>query len=76
MDFNSLFSTPAIDGDTLLRLLPLIIWSMVWKGIGMWQAAKKRHLKWFIAILVLNTAGILPIVYTQFFAKKVGKKKK
>jgi hypothetical protein len=76
MDFKELLSVPAIDGETMLRLLPLIIWSTVWKGIGMWQASKKRHLKWFIAILVLNTAGILPIVYTQFFAKKVGKNKK
>jgi len=27
-------------------------------------------LRWFVAIFILNTAGILPIVYLTFYQKK------
>ncbi len=50
-------------------LLPFVVWDIVWKGIGMWKAAKNNHLGWFAAILVLNTLGILPIIYIVFFSK-------
>ncbi|MFO7947924.1 MAG: DUF5652 family protein [Armatimonadota bacterium] len=41
----------------------LSIWSVVWKAIGLWKAARRDRLWWYIAMLVLNTAGILPIIY-------------
>ncbi len=46
-----------------LGFLALAIWEMVWKAIAMWKAAQKKQLKWYIAIFVINTAGILPILY-------------
>lgn len=48
----------------------LIIWSIVWKGLGMWKAARHGQNGWFIALLILNTMGILPILYILFFQKK------
>lgn len=54
----------------LILILILAVWEAVWKGIATWKAARNNQLNWFIAILVLNTAGILPIVYIQFFQKK------
>lgn len=54
----------------LAWLIPLIIWEAVWKGIALWKAGRNNQLKWFIAILVLNTVGILPIIYLKFFQKK------
>jgi Family of unknown function (DUF5652) len=50
----------------------LLIWETVWKGIALWKAAKETQLYWFIAILILNTVGILPILYIFVFKK--GKK--
>lgn len=41
----------------------LIIWEMVWKAIGMWKSARNNELGWFIAIILVNSIGILPIVY-------------
>lgn len=57
-------------------LIALAVWEIIWKGIGMWKAARNSHLYWFTAILVFNTAGILPIIYIYFFQKKkdLGKK--
>jgi methionyl-tRNA synthetase len=44
-------------------LYPLIIWSVFWKGMALWRAARLRHLGWYIALLIMNTAGIFEIIY-------------
>lgn len=51
----------------------LMVWDAVWKGIGMWRASKNDQLAWFIAMLVINSVGILPIIYILFFQKGRGK---
>ncbi len=38
--------------------------------MGMWKAARNSQLGWFIAILIVNSIGILPILYIYFFQKK------
>lgn len=47
-----------------------VIWSLVWKGLALWRAAKNNHQLWFIVLLVLNTLGILEIIYYFVFSKK------
>lgn len=47
----------------LLILLIILIWSAVWKLLAMWKAAKKDSWIWFVAFALLNTVGILPILY-------------
>ncbi len=51
-------------------LLVLYVWSLIWKGIALWRSAHLKQRNWFIAILVLNTLGILEIVYLFRFAEK------
>lgn len=51
-------------------LLLLVVWDIAWKGMGLWHAAKNNQKYWFVAILLINTVGILPIVYLKFFQKK------
>ncbi|MDD2666830.1 MAG: DUF5652 family protein [Methanocellales archaeon] len=60
----------AFDTSILIWLIPLIIWDAIWKGMGLWKSAKNNQRNWFIAIFVLNTIGILPIIYIKFFQKK------
>lgn len=48
----------------------LTLWSIIWKGIALWYTARNNQLAWFIALLVINTAGILEIIYLRFFQKK------
>ncbi len=48
----------------------LIIWSLVWKGIALWKAARNSHKAWFVVMLIVNTAGILEIIYIFGFSKK------
>ena len=47
----------------------IIIWALIWKGIALWNSARNNQLAWFIALLVINTAGILEIVYLLYFQK-------
>lgn len=58
-----------IETSMLIWLIPLLIWELVWKGIALWKAAKNNQFNWFITLLILNTVGILPIIYIQFFQK-------
>ena len=46
------------------------VWSMFWKGWALWRSARLGSKKWFVALLVLNTVGILEILYIYVFSKK------
>jgi hypothetical protein len=48
----------------------LYLWSLLWKGLALWRAAKLGQRNWFVGILILNTVGILEIVYLFLFAKQ------
>jgi hypothetical protein len=50
----------------------LIAWSIIWKGIALWHAARNKQLVWYIVLLIINTLGILEIVYLILLKK--GKK--
>ncbi|MEZ5788868.1 MAG: DUF5652 family protein [Xanthobacteraceae bacterium] len=47
--------------------LPMIIiialWSVFWKGLALWHSARRGEPAWFVVLLVINTVGILEIVY-------------
>jgi methionyl-tRNA synthetase len=53
--------------EVRLWLLPviaaLVIWSLVWKGLALWRSARHGHTAWFVVMLILNTLGILEIIY-------------
>lgn len=44
-------------------LLLVTVWSLLWKGLALWRSAKRGDKAWFIAMLLLNTLGILEIIY-------------
>ena len=50
--------------------LILVAWELVWKGIALWKSAKQSQKWWYISMLILNTIGILPLVYLIFFQKE------
>lgn len=49
--------------------IPTILWSLSWKGLALWHAAKREEKWWFIAMLVINTIGILEICYLAFVVR-------
>ena len=70
-----------------LWMYPILVWTIAWKAIASWKAARRGHLIWFVAFFIVNTVGILPMIYLFFFqnmksvtknkrrGKKVAKKK-
>ena len=40
------------------------------KGYALWYAAKRDEKWWFVVMLIINTAGILELVYLVFIVKK------
>ena len=57
-----------ITGPIILAVL--IIWAFIWKGLALWNAAKNEEKYWFVAVLILNTVGILEILYLFVFSKQ------
>jgi len=50
-------------------LVPLLLWSLVWKGLALWRAAHLNQKIWYICILPINTMGILEILYLYVFSR-------
>lgn len=41
----------------------LSLWDLVLRGFAMWRAAEHHDRKWFIAVMLVSSAGILPLIY-------------
>lgn len=53
-----------------LVIIPLAIWSLFWKALALWHSARRGQTVWFIVLLLINTVGILDIIYL-FIAGKL-----
>ena len=62
MDTQALINNPLF--------YPLVVWTLVWKGIALWRAARRGDKNWFIALLIVNLAGILEILYIYIWGKR------
>lgn len=68
MDLNN---APGIYGVfTTIAILIIIAWTLPWKGVALWKSARNDQLAWFIVLLLVNTLGILEILYIFFFQKQ------
>jgi hypothetical protein len=61
--------SPVSEIDMWLFIV-IVAWSLGWKGAALWKAARNNQLYWFSAFMVVNTIGILEIIYIYVFAKK------
>ncbi len=60
-------------------LVLLIVWSLFWKGLALWHSATRKEQWWFVILLLVNTVGVLEMIYlfaviklkfTELFSKK------
>jgi len=63
MGANAWVTHPAI-------MLPLLVWLVVWKGLALWYAARRGQKVWYVILLIVNTLGILEIIYIFAVAKR------
>lgn len=54
----------------LILLLIMVLWVLPWKVYALWTASKNNHKIWFIILILVNTFGILEIIYVFGIAKK------
>lgn len=60
---------PGLAGMFLFGWLLLIAWSLFWKAWALWISAREGKKIWFGVLLVINTMGILEILYIFIFSK-------
>jgi len=51
-------------------LFLIIAWVLPWKGVALWKAAQRSEKWWFVALLIINSLAVLPILYIFVFCKK------
>jgi len=44
-------------------LAPLMILDLVLRGIALWRSGRAGQRYWFVALLLINSVGILPGIY-------------
>jgi len=49
--------------------IPIMIWDLVWRLLALWHSARQNQKVWFVALMVVNSVGILPLVYLIFVSK-------
>jgi heme/copper-type cytochrome/quinol oxidase subunit 4 len=60
---------PALVGVLFVVIALLALWTLIWKGVTLWHSARNNQKVWFVLLLVVNTLGILEIIYFLFFRK-------
>jgi len=58
----------------LWLFLILSVWEFIWKAVALWKAARNSSRGWFATLLVVNSLGIIPILYIFLFSKTTKKK--
>ena len=53
----------------LLAIL-ILAWTLPWKIMALWRAAKRGEKVWFIVLLVVNSLAILDILYIYVFSRR------
>ena len=59
-----------ISSQQLVYVILIGLWSLAWKAFALWKAAGQKDKVWFVALIILNTAGILDILYIFVFSKR------
>ena len=56
-------------GFNLTLITVLVVWTLFWKAIALWKSGRNNQPIWFIILFLINTIGILEILYIFLFQK-------
>jgi hypothetical protein len=68
--YNKIMDTINFIQTHFLLIGLLALWTLPWKGVALWKSARLRDKWWFIILLIINTLGILEILYIFIFSKR------
>ena len=52
-----------------LVLTLIAVWTLPWKGVALWKAARLKQKGWFVTLLIINTLALLDILYILLLSK-------
>ena len=58
------------NAGVLALLVAVILAAYALKGFALWRAGRNNQRGWFIALLLVNTFGILEVIYLMTVGKK------
>jgi methionyl-tRNA synthetase len=64
----------AIEITQIILLILAVLWTLPWKGTALWKSAKSNQKIWFVVFLIINTLGLLEILYLIFWQKRAKKR--
>lgn len=67
--FNTMMSQFGIPSWVFTIMILIFVWSYIWKLFALWTAGRKNSIVWFVALALINTMGILEILYIFVFSK-------
>jgi hypothetical protein len=67
--WNNAFGVGQFTPGMGLLVILVVAWSLIWKGLALWKAAREGSKPWFIVLMIVNTVGILEILYLYVFSK-------
>lgn len=53
----------------------LVVVEIILKGFSLWRSARRGEKGWFIVLLIVNSLGILPVIYLLTHPETKSKKK-
>lgn len=56
--------------QNIWTILLISLWTIPWKGLALWKAARLNDKRWFVALLIINTLAVLEILYIFVFSKR------
>ena len=54
---------------SLLVFYALFLWTLGWKSVSLWRAARRNHKLWFGIIMITSTLGVLEIAYYFYLSR-------
>ena len=62
------YATNTFLAQTLL--IAIVVFDLVFRGVALWRSARNSQNVWFVFLLIINSVGILPIIYLLLNRKK------
>ncbi len=53
----------SVVSNTGISLILLLLFVLIVKGLALYKAARLKEKVWFWVLLIVNTVGILPLIY-------------
>ena len=62
-------------GWILALIILITIVDLILRGMALWRSARAGQSVWFVVMLIVNTAGILPVIYLLLQSNRPGETK-